>query len=97
MLDKLREKVLKLGEDVNEGYAPEYIKYYVNTTFLSVHVRKNWLIIHLRVDESRFKDSKKLTKDISHRKWTVTREMKVKDMDELEYALGLIKQAYEAQ
>ncbi len=39
LLDKLREKVLKLGNDINEGFTPNYIKYFINTTFLGVHVR----------------------------------------------------------
>lgn len=97
ILDKLREEVFKLGDDITEGYTPEYIKYFVNTTFLAVHVRKKWLIIQLRVNEKIFKDPGKLTKDISSRKWTVTREMKIKNIDNLNYAISLIKQAYEAQ
>lgn len=97
LLDKLREKVLKLGDDVEEGFAPEYIKYFVNTTFLAIHVRKKWLIIQLRVNEKTFKDPNGLTKDISSRKWSVTRELKIKGLNELHYALYLIKQAYKYQ
>lgn len=97
LLDKLREEVLELGDDITEGYTPNYIKYFVNTTFLGLHVRKNWLIAELRVDEKSFKDPKKFSKDIAHRKWSVTREMKIKNMEELKYAMTLIKQAYEDQ
>ena len=97
LLDLFREKVLKLGEDITEGYTPGYIKYFVNTTFLEVHVRKNWLVVQLRVDEKKFSDPKNLTKDISSRKWSVTKEMKINAAEELEYALPLIKQAYEYQ
>jgi predicted transport protein len=97
LLDELRKKVLELGDDVEEGYAPDYIRYYVNTTFLAIHVRKNWLVIHLKVNESNFQDTKKLTKDISSRKWSVTREMKISNKEELDYAMSLIKQAYDYQ
>ena len=97
LLDKLREEVFKLGDDIKEGYAPNYIKYYVNTTFLVIHIRKRWLTIELRVDEKSFKDPEKFTKDISNRDWTTTREMKIDSMDKLNYALDLIKQAYENQ
>ena len=97
LLDKLREEVFKLGDDITEGYTPDYIKYVVNTTFLSVHARKKWLLIHLRVNEKAFKDPKKLAKDISHRNWSVTREMKIRNTEELKYALSLIKQAYNYQ
>lgn len=97
LLDRLREEVLKLGDDITEGYTPNYIKYFVNTTFLGLHVRKSWLIIELRVNKKTFKDPKKLAKDIAHRKWSVTREMKIKNIEELKYAMTLIKQAYEDQ
>lgn len=97
LLEKFRENVLKLGDDIKEGFTPEYIKYYVNTTFLGVHVRRKWLIIHLRVDEKSFNDYKKLSKDISNRNWTVTREMKIDNSETLNYALDLIRQAYEYQ
>ena len=88
---------MKLGDDIEEGYAPEYIKYSVKTTFLAVHMRKKWLVIQLRVDEKTFKDPKKLAKDISNRGWTVSREMKIDSIDKLNYAISLIKQAYENQ
>lgn len=97
LLDKLRERVFKLGDNITEGYTPEYIKYVVNTTFLAVHVKKNWLVIQLRVNKKIFKDPKNLAKDISNRKWSVTREMKISDLYQLTYSLGLIKQAYEYQ
>ncbi|PKN01250.1 MAG: hypothetical protein CVU77_06095 [Elusimicrobia bacterium HGW-Elusimicrobia-1] len=97
LLDKLRDGVFKMGDNIEEGYAPNYIKYSVKTTFLVVHVRKKWLIIQLRVNERTFKDQKKFAKDISKRGWTVTREMKINNMDKLNYALDLIKQAYDTQ
>lgn len=97
IFDELRERILELGEDVKEGYTPEYVKYFVNTTFVALHVRKNWLILHLRVDESSFKDPKKIAKDISHLGWSTTRQLKVTDKSEIPYAMQLIKQAYEYQ
>lgn len=97
LLDKLREKVLELGNDVKEGFTPSYIKYFINTTFLGVHVRQKWIIIQLRVNEETFTDPKTLAKDISNREWSVTREMKISNEEELEYSIHLIKQAYDYQ
>ncbi len=97
LLDRLREKVLGLGGDITEGYTPKYIKYMVNTTFLGVNIRKKWLVIHLRVNEKTFKDPKKLTKDISHNGWSVSRKAKLNNKAEVDYAISLIKQAYEYQ
>ena len=97
LLDLLREKIFKQGDDIKEGYAPNYIKYFVNTTFLALHIRKKWLIAELRVDENKFRDPKNITKDISNRGWTTTREFKIESKDEIEYAMNLIKQAYNNQ
>lgn len=95
--DKFRNEVLNLGENIEEGFVPEYIKYVVNTTFLAVHVRKNWLILQLRVDEKSFKDPTNLSKDISQRGWSVTREIKYDKNTDLNKIINLIKQAYEYQ
>lgn len=94
LLDKVRDQILNLGEDVKEGYAPNYIKYYVNTTFSAIHVRKKWLVVELRVDVDTFKDPKKMAKDITHRNWPTTREIKIDNSSNIDYAMSLIKQAY---
>jgi len=97
LLDELRDKVFGLGDDIIEGYAPNYIKYLVKTNFLEVHVRKNWLIIYLKVDEKSFNDPQKLSKNVSSRGWSLTREAKIKNQKELVEVFGLIEQAYSAQ
>lgn len=97
IFDNFRSEVLNLGENIEEGYAPEYIKYVVNTTFLAVHVRKQWLIMELRIDKNNFKDPKKISKDISHRGWSVTREVKFDKNTDIKGVIDLIKQAYEYQ
>ncbi|MCB9362054.1 hypothetical protein H6504_01335 [Candidatus Woesearchaeota archaeon] len=94
LLDLLRVEILELGDNVQEGYAPEYIKYYTDTTFLTIHVRKNWLILGLRIKDNKFTDPKGITKDISLRKWTITRELKFKNIDDINYIMSLVKQAY---
>lgn len=95
--DDLRQEILNLGEDIDEGYVPEYIKYVVRTTFAAIHVRKQWLIVHLRIDEENFDDPKKLTKDISPRGGSVNRELRVDKNIDIRDAIFIINQAYEYQ
>lgn len=95
--DDLRREILNLGEDIDEGYVREYIKYVVRTTFAAIHVRKQGLIVHLRIDEENFDDPKKLTKDISHRGWSVNRELRVDKNIDIRDAIFIINQAYEYQ
>ncbi len=45
----------------------------------------------------KFINTKNLAGDISKNKWSVTREMKISNEEELEYAISLIKQAYDYQ
>jgi len=97
ILDKFRENVLKMGDDITEGYTPNYIKYFVNTNFLEVHIRRKWIIACFKPDEKNFTDPQKLAKDISHLKFSVTREIKISNEEELKYALTLVKQAYNFQ
>ena len=95
--DDFRREVLNLGENIEEGFVPEYIKYVVNTTFFAVHVRKHWLILHLRIDKNSFKDPEKISKDISQRGWSVTKEIKFDKNTDIKVVIDLIKQAYEYQ
>lgn len=97
IFDDFRREVLNLGENIEEGFVPNYVKYVVNTTFLTVHVRKKWLIIQMRIDKTNFNDPKKLSNDISNRKWSVTREVKLYKRDQINSVIDLVKQAYEYQ
>lgn len=97
IFDNFRREVLNLGENIEEGFVPEYIKYVVNTSFLGVHVRKNWLILQLRIDKNNFKDPKEITKDISKRGWSVTKEIKFDKNTKIDVVMNLIKQAYDYQ
>jgi len=94
LLDKLREEVFKLGDDIEERYAPNYIKYSVNTNFLAIYIRKKWLILELKVNEKIFSDPKKITKNTPWKGW---KKVKIQDIDELDYILKLIRQAYKHQ
>jgi len=49
------------------------------------------------VDKKTFKDPKKLAKDIAHLGFAVSREIKIDNIEKLNYALSLIKQAYQTQ
>jgi len=95
--DDFRREVLSLADNIEEGFVPEYIKYVVNTTFLAVHIRKKWLILQLRVDTNTFQDPKNISKDISQRGWSVTRELKLDETTDFPAVMDLIKQAYQYQ
>lgn len=95
LLQHLREKIFKLGDDIQEGYTPGYIKYFVDVKFMELHVRKKRLLLLLRVNEKHFKDPKNMTKDISHRGWPYKREVYYEKEEDLKDILALIKQAYE--
>lgn len=94
LLDKLREEIFRISDSIKEGYAPEYIKYYVNSLFVVVRVRKRWLYVEIKVDTDSFKDPRKVTKVTPFNNMVSFRLDRIEDMD---YAMNLIKQAYSAQ
>jgi len=50
-----------------------------------------------KLTQAKFQDLKNMTKDISARKWSVTRELKFDSLEDLDYVMNLVKQAYNAQ
>lgn len=95
--DELRREILNLGDDIEEGYVTEYIKYVVKVIFAEIHVRQQTIIVNLRIDKNNFEDPKSITKDISHRGWSTTRELKITKNTKINDAMFIIKQAYDYQ
>ena len=95
--DNIKERFFKpLGMDRSNVSITE-MKNSKNAAFLAFHVRKEWMVLQLRIDKAIFKDPKKISKDISHRGWSVTREIKFDKKSDLTEVMKLIKQAYDYQ
>jgi len=95
--DLLREKVLSLGDDVEEGYTPEYIKYSVKTIFLELHIQKKSLVLYLKINKSNFIDNDNLSKDITQKGWSFNKEVRVNPEIDIDSVIPIIKQAYDFQ
>jgi len=93
----LRDRILAIGEDVWERVGQWYCDYRKSSTFASpnIQIQKNRLLVYIKMGEKEIDDPKHLTekKDFSFGKLNTRFELK--SLDELDYAMHLIQQAYE--
>ncbi len=92
ILEELRKKVLEFGSDVKERATKYEIRYEARQVFLSMRINKKNIKTWIRVNPKTFSDPKKIVKTM---KWGIPHFFYIDSMEELEYAISLIKQAYE--
>lgn len=90
---KLQEKTKTLP-GINEVIDQKVgITYRTTKSFTRLEFRKSYIDVLLR--EAKYKDPKRLVKDISSFKWGYKGRIKLKSINEIEYVFKLIKQSYE--
>lgn len=93
LFEQLREKVRALDDSIVEKVTAFYIAYRVSNNFAEVHIGKNQLKIHLRPID--YLDPKGLVDQIPEGyNWTMDRRIYLKELDDLEYVVGIIEQSY---
>ncbi len=93
LFEQLREKVRALDDSIVEKVTAFYIAYRVSNNFAEVHIGKNQLKIHLRPID--YVDPKGLVDQIPEGyNWTMDRRIYLKELDDLEYVVGIIEQSY---
>lgn len=95
---KFREEILKLDNQINEKIKKHYIAFELNKNFVEFVVQASALKIYLDIDLKDLNDKQKIAEDcvkVGH--WaTGNVRFKVRSMEEIPYAMTLIKQSYEA-
>lgn len=93
----LRARILELGDDVWEYVGGWYCDYRKSSTFASpnVQTRLNRLLVYIKMGAKEIDDSEKWTmkKDFGFGKLNTRFELK--SLDQIDYAMHLIRQAYE--
>lgn len=93
LFEQLREKVRALDESIVEKATTFYVAYRVSNNFAEVHIGKNQLKIHLRPID--YVDPKGLVDKIPEGyNWTMDRRIYLKELDDLDYVVGIIEQSY---
>jgi predicted transport protein len=92
----LREKVLSLGDDIEERPKKKYIAYRTNQGFLYVHLQKAQMKLHIILSKSDLNDPKGIARDVTrigHYGGGIT-ELVLSNEEELPYLMTLIEQSY---
>lgn len=98
MVHDLREYILELGESVEENPKKFYVAYKVTQNFVCMEVKKNKVILYLKLDPGEFDklpDNARDVREIGH-VGTGDFEMTVKTGNDIEEAQKHVKQAFES-
>lgn len=91
VFEELRKRVLEFGSDVKERATKYEIRYEVRQVFLSMRINKKNIKAWIRVNPKTFSDQKGIVKQM---RWSPPHFFYIKSIEEIEYAISLIKQAY---
>lgn len=99
LFDMLDARVMNLSPDVRKEFTKFYIVYKVDVKFIDVEPFKDCLKIFLNVDYSEIFDPTKICRDVSNigHHGTGNVEARLKNVNEIDNVMDLIKQAFNAQ
>jgi predicted transport protein len=93
LFEVLRSRILQMDEDIVEKETNYYIAYRVSKNFAEVHIGKKAIKLFLRPVE--FDDPlNKIEKIPDSYNWALNRRVYLNNLDELEYVMKLVEQAY---
>lgn len=99
VLDKIKEKILSLGEDIEENTKKYYVGFRSSVqNFVWLHPQKHNLKIHVRIRPQFFKDTNQITKEIPEKYlWGKNiKEFSVSSLEDIKSAIEIIEQAYKS-
>lgn len=96
LFSQLREKILALGNGIEERAKKMYVSYRLKNAFAYVHLQQGQIKIHLIVNKKNLDDPLDFARDVTqvgHYGGGVT-EVNLTTADDLGYVMGLIEQSY---
>ena len=99
VFEAFRKSALSLDSCVSEEFLKQYVAYKAETNFVDVVPQKSSLRLLLNLKFHELNDPKQLARDVSNvGRWGVgASEVKLKEVEELPYVMGLVRQAFEKQ
>jgi len=95
LFEKLREQILAISDEVWEKVGSTYCDYRTTSTFTSVTLQKDVLKVFVKMGDKKVNDPKKITRPIPKEYYgRLNTQFKIHSLDEINYAMALIKQAY---
>lgn len=99
LFEHLRKRILNLGSVVHEEILKLYIAYKIDTNFVDIVPQKTRLLVYLNMKFDEVIDPRNICRDVSRVGGWANGEAQfaVAAVEELEYAMELIRQAFENQ
>lgn len=98
LFSALRERILALGDGIEERPKKMYISYRTQNAFVYMHMQQSQIKVHLIIHKSKLEDPKDIARDVSkvgHYGGGVT-EILFDKIEDLSYIVTLIEQSYNA-
>ena len=97
LFNKLKEEILKLDDQIQEKIKKHYIAFALDRNFVEIVIQANSLKVYLDIHRKELDDPKNITGDCSEvGHWaTGDSSFKLQSIEEIPYAITLIKQSYE--
>lgn len=93
--EELDSKIMEISDNIEKRYKKIYIGYRTVRNFLEIQLKRNELVLYVLPVE--YEDPKKLIEDVPESyKYTLNKRLFIKSIDEIEYALNIIKSSYES-
>lgn len=93
IFEELRSRIFQIDENIIERVTTLYISYRSSKGFAEIHIGKNQIIVFLRRIE--YNDPLgKVEKIPESYNWTLDRRVYVKNIEDLDYIMGLVVQSY---
>ena len=93
---ELDEKIMAINDQIEKKYTQTYIGYKTTRNFAEIHIQANSIQIYVLVEKGSKKDfnNKLITVPESYQ-WSVNSRFNINSIDELDYAMEIIKESYE--
>jgi predicted transport protein len=95
VFNQLREEIMKLSGDVEELPRKYHIAYKHNKVFTMITFTKSRIDIWLKINEGKFIDPKKMTKNAEKYNYGYQRMFSINSTEQINDTMYLIKQAYD--
>lgn len=96
----LQERILDLGDDIEEGPTSQYISYKRSGEgiFSYIRIQKKAVKIQLTIPRDNLNDTKGISVGVSNKAFkSVKTEIKLEEIDDLEYVFDLVQQCYQSE
>lgn len=99
LFGELQEKILKIDDQINEKLLKHYIAYEMDRNFAEVIIQASGLKIYLDITKKEIEDPKHIVRDCTQVGHWATGDsvFKLSSMNDIDYAISLIKQSYESK